>query len=80
MTDHAWTQEQIAAYVADGLDAAEAERLELHVRDCPDCAAALAAAKRLDRDLGALFAGVRPGVALEDRAVVTLRTARRAAS
>ena len=77
MTDHAWSQEQIAAHVAGGLDAAEAERLEQHARDCPDCAAALSAARRLDRGLGELFAGVRPGPALEDRAVVSLRAGRK---
>src|SRR5213592_2363858 len=76
MTDHAFTQEQIAAYLAGGLEADEAERLEVHVRDCADCAAALAAARHFDRALGTLFASVRPKPGLEDRAVQALRTAR----
>ena len=32
LTDHAWSQEQIAAYLAGGLSAAETERLESHLR------------------------------------------------
>ena len=77
MTDHAWTLEHAAAFVANGLDAAETRRLEDHTRDCPDCAAAVADAVKFDRNMGALFAGVRPVLGLEDRAVTTLRTARR---
>jgi len=77
MSEHAWSQEHVAAYVAGGLTAAEAERLEAHARDCPDCAAAVSAARRLDRGLGELFAAVRPGPGLEDRAIHALRTARR---
>jgi hypothetical protein len=77
MSDHTWTQEHAAAYVAGGLSAEEAERLEAHVRDCPACAAAVAAARDLDRGLGELFAAGRPGPALEDRAVWSFRTGRR---
>src|SRR5438874_13641071 len=77
MSDHAWTQDHVAAFVVGGLTAAEAERLDGHARDCPDCAAAVAAARRLDRGLGALFADVRPDPGLEDRAVRSTRTLRR---
>ncbi len=73
MSEHAWSQEHVAAFVAGGLTAAEAERLEAHARDCPECAAALAAARRLDRGLDGLFADVRPGPALEDRVIWSLR-------
>ena len=76
MSEHAWVQEQIAAAVAGGLSAAEAERLDAHTRDCPECAAALAEARTLDRGLGALFAPVRPGPALEDRVIGNLRATR----
>jgi Domain of unknown function (DUF4349)/Putative zinc-finger len=76
MSDHAWVQEQIAAAVAGGLTGPEAERLDAHVRDCPECAAALADARTLDRGLGSLFAPVRPGPELEDEVIHGLRAAR----
>lgn len=75
MSDHAWVQEHVAAYLASGLDAQEAERLEAHARDCTACGTALADARRLDDCLSALFVGVHPDPGLEDRAVARLRTA-----
>ena len=75
MSDHAWVQEHVAAYLASGLDAQEAERLEAHARDCPACGTALTDARRLDDCLSALFVGVHPDSGLEDRAVARLRTA-----
>ena len=75
MSDHTWTQEQLAAYVAGGLDAAEAERLLAHTCICDTCAAALASAVELDQRLDALFADVHPDTRLEDRLMLTLRTA-----
>ncbi len=57
MSDHTWTQENIASYVAGGLDAAERERLEQHAADCGDCAAAPGCGPGLDRNIGTLFAG-----------------------
>jgi hypothetical protein len=77
MSDHAWTQENVAAFVVGGLTAEETERFENHVRDCPDCAAAVAAARRVDRGLESLFADVRPDAGLEDRAIRSTRAARR---
>src|SRR5262249_52125366 len=68
-----WTLEHVAAYVAGGLPPDEVERLEAHTRDCPPCASALAEARAFDRTLGSLFAGVRPGPDLEDRAVRKFR-------
>src|SRR6516165_7313580 len=76
MSDHTWTQEHDVAFVAGGLSADEAERLEAHVRDCPACAAAVSAARDLDRGLGELFAADRPGPALEDRVVRSFRAGR----
>src|SRR4051794_41031536 len=73
MSEHAWTQENIAAFVAGGLDAAEGERLERHAAECAECAALLDEARTLDRGLGALFAAGRPGPTLEDRLIRTLR-------
>ena len=77
MSEHTWTQENIAAFVVGGLTAEEAERLDAHVRDCPDCAAAVAAARGIDRGLGKLFADVRPGVGLEDGTIQSLRVGRK---
>jgi hypothetical protein len=77
MTDHDYVQEHVAAYLAGGLDAAETERFEAHVRDCPTCSAALADARRVDQGLLALFAPDNPGPGLETRAVVRLQTAER---
>ncbi len=74
MSDHAWTQENLAAFVAGGLDPAEDERVERHIAECAECAAALTKARLLDHGLDALFAAGRPGPALEDRMVQSLRT------
>jgi Domain of unknown function (DUF4349)/Putative zinc-finger len=73
-SDHIWSQEHIAAYIAHGLDAQEAERLEAHARECPACAAAVASARSLDSGLSSLFAEARPGLELEDRAIHKFRT------
>jgi hypothetical protein len=77
MSDHAWTREHAAAYVVGGLSAEEAERLEAHTRDCPECAADVADARRLDGDLRDLFVDERPTPGLEDRAIRSTRTVRR---
>jgi hypothetical protein len=74
MSEHAWTLENLAVYLAGGLESAERERLEQHTADCPPCAAALAAARALDTSLTGLFAESRPSAALEDRLVQALRT------
>jgi len=76
MSEHVWSQEQIAAYLAGGLGAVEAERLEVHARECSECAAALERSRRLDSRLGSLFAIGRPGPELEDRALLALRLSR----
>ncbi len=73
MTDHIWTQEQIAAFLADGLDAMERERFEMHVRDCSECFTALEAARAFDGGLANLFASSRPSALLEDRTVRAIR-------
>lgn len=73
MSEHAWTEESLAAYVTDGLDAAERERLERHLVECFDCTSALEGARAADRRLLALFHDVQPGPALEDRMIRSLR-------
>src|SRR5437588_5278037 len=79
MSDHVWSQDHIEAFVVGGLTAEEADRLERHVRECAECAADLATARRLDRGLGGLFAEVRTAPGLEDRAVRSTRAAERRA-
>ena len=74
MFDHTWIQENLAAYLAGGLEPAERERLEQHTAECASCAAALANARALDATLFDLFVEVRPSPSLEDRVIQTLRT------
>jgi hypothetical protein len=75
MSEHAWTQENVAAYVAGGLDAGEGQRIERHVTECAECAAALGECRGLDGRLETLFADARPAAGLEERAVAALRKA-----
>ena len=79
MSEHIWCQENIAAYVAGGLDVTEGERLEEHLSDCGDCARGVEEARALDRKLAPLFRAANPGPALEDRLIRALpsRQARR---
>src|SRR5207248_230716 len=46
---------------------------EQHAAECGECSRALAAVRRTDRQLMALFADVRPGPTFEDRLIRTLR-------
>jgi hypothetical protein len=77
MSEHAWVQENIASYVAGGLEPAERERLEQHISGCGSCAAALEEARGLDQTLQSLFTPVRPTPGLEDRMIRSLRIAPR---
>ncbi len=73
MSDHTWILENLAAYLANGLEPTERERLERHTAECAECAAALAHVRAVDTDLTNLFAETRPNPTLEDRVVQTLR-------
>jgi hypothetical protein len=73
MTEHALAQEQIASYLADGLDAAERGDFEAHMAACPECARSLEEARAVDARLNALFIGERPRAGLEDRMIRGLR-------
>lgn len=77
MSEHTWFQENLAAHLAGGLSPSEGERLQQHAATCLDCATALSQARNMDRDLEGLFAGARPGPALEDRMIHVLRTGSR---
>ncbi|MCE9564784.1 MAG: DUF4349 domain-containing protein [Planctomycetes bacterium] len=73
MSDHTWTEEHVEAYLAGGLTAQEAERLEAHAEECAVCAGLLNSSRALDRELNSLFLDIRPGPELEDRLVNNLR-------
>src|SRR4051812_1385268 len=72
MSEHVWAQENSAAYVAGGLDAAEGERLENHLAECPACARLVAEARSLERKLAPVVLAADPGPALEDRIIRAL--------
>ena len=72
MSEHVWVQEHVAAYLAGGLDAQEAERLEAHARECSACESALVTSQQLDGALSDLFTSSRPSPELEDRAIARL--------
>jgi hypothetical protein len=73
MSEHAWILENLATYVAGGLEPAEAERFQEHITSCEACASALAEAQALDQSLETLFAAVQPGPVLEDRMIQSFR-------
>jgi hypothetical protein len=73
MSEHAWVRENVASYLAGGLEPAERDRLERHAASCEPCAGALAEERDLDRTMDTLFAAVRPEPALEDRLIQSLR-------
>ena len=72
MSEHVWAQENIAAYVAGGLEASEAERLEKHAADCATCAQDIDDARSLEKKLAPLVLAADPGPALEDRIIQSL--------
>jgi hypothetical protein len=73
MSDHPWIQENLAAYLAGGLDAAEAGRLEQHVAGCKPCARLLEEGRHFDQSLKGLFADAQPEAGFEDRAIQRVR-------
>jgi hypothetical protein len=68
--------DRIEAYLADGLSPEERPEFESHLAECDLCSEAVAAARRVDEELGGLFRVARPDAAFEDRLVRTLRTRR----
>jgi hypothetical protein len=75
MLEHTWAVENLAGYVAGGLEPEERDQLEEHLAECPACARKLDEVRAVDHRLEALFAGVRPNPALEDRSIQALRQA-----
>ncbi|MSQ93847.1 MAG: hypothetical protein EXR98_04740 [Gemmataceae bacterium] len=69
MTDHQWLKENLDAFFADGLDAAERERAQKHLAACADCARIHKETQALETYMTDLFADARPDTRLEDRAI-----------
>ncbi len=76
MSEHEWVQENLDAYVAGALSAAELGRVAQHVADCADCKQALTQAQKLETTMAELFADARPDAKLEDRMIRGLRKVR----
>lgn len=75
MSDHAWTQESLDAYLAGGLSASEREDVERHCAECAECTGLLQEAKQVDDLMNDLFADARPDAGLEARVIQKLRRA-----
>ncbi|HZZ79937.1 MAG TPA: DUF4349 domain-containing protein [Gemmataceae bacterium] len=75
MSEHEWVQDNLDAYVADGLSADERTRTEQHVAGCADCTQALTQARKLETTMANLFADAHPDAKLEDRMIQGLRQA-----
>src|SRR5438067_1001287 len=75
-TDHAWFHEQLAAYIAGGLEGEELSRFESHADQCAACAAELTTFTDADHHLSNLFSSTRPTPGFEDRLIQILRQSR----
>ncbi len=73
-SDHEWTQDQLAAHVADGLSAEERVRIERHLAECSICRSEAEELREFDRSVGELFAPARAKVGLEERVLARLRS------
>src|SRR5581483_454620 len=71
--EHGWFDEQIAAYLAGGLEGEDRRRFEAHAESCDDCARKLADALETDQGLRRLFDGIQPSAGFEDRIIGQLR-------
>ncbi len=75
MNEHEWTRDQIATCLTNGLEPSERDRLNRHLAECGECAAAWSEAQRMDSELNELFRPVRPTPTLEDSVIRAIRTA-----
>ena len=76
MSEHAWFQENLSAYSADGLSVDERERFDRHRVACSACAQLLADARAFDESMDNLFAPIRPAPGFDNRVIANLRAAR----
>lgn len=72
-TEHDWFSNQLATYLANGLDDAEKARFESHAAQCESCARELDESRYLESQMGGLFGADRPDAEFEDRVVNRLR-------
>lgn len=73
MSNHAWAEENLAAYTMGGLSKQERGDLESHLADCADCTAVLSDSLDVEKVMDDLFAHARPDAGLEDRVLQGLR-------
>jgi glycine cleavage system regulatory protein len=71
--DHIWFTEQLATYLAEGLEGDERAQFEAHAAECEDCRAQLEEARRVESRLSQLFADATPTAGFEDRIISRLR-------
>ena len=76
MSEHAWVQENLDAYVTAALSAQECSRVERHLATCAECTHARAEISDIEQLMQGICTRVRPDVGLEDRAIQRLRLAR----
>src|SRR4051794_12323026 len=70
---HAWIHENLAAYLAGALDAAERERFDAHINACVDCFDAFTEARDADRTLQRTLGTLVPDTKLEEHLVTAFR-------
>ncbi len=73
MSNHAWTQENLAAYTMGGLSAQECADLETHLAGCAECSAILNETRDVEKIMDDLFSHVHPDAGLEERALQSLQ-------
>jgi hypothetical protein len=77
MSEHAWVQENLDAYITGGLSAQECDRVERHLKSCSECAHLKAEINEMEHLMEGICARVYPDAGLEDRAIQRLRQAPR---
>ncbi len=72
-SDHAWVHDNLAAYLAGGLDPAERARLDDHINGCPDCFDAFTEGRDADRGVSRALSGLTPGEGFHERLMAGFR-------
>src|SRR5215475_8190342 len=77
MSEHAWVQENLDAYLTGGLSSEECDRVDRHIQKCTECAHLKAEISEMEQLMEGICAPTRPDAGLEDRAIKRLRQAPR---